>query len=92
MIRVITVQLLGAPVITFQCQSLLSLDLGLPCRSADAWNTIGVLEHELDLLKGLASGLREQEGSVDEHCQIEDTKDDVDLPADVDESFRNESS
>jgi hypothetical protein len=63
---------------------------GLPGRSSDVADALGVLEHSGDLLKRLTSCFCEHEEDVDPHGNAEDTEDDVSLPSDVDESRRDE--
>lgn len=65
------------------------LDPGLPGRSANVRNAIGVLEHFLGLLQGLARSFREAEEDVEEHGNVEDTEDQIDLPSNVLERRRN---
>lgn len=54
----------------------------LPRWSADIRDAIWILKHLLSVLKRLASSLWEEEDDVDQHGQVEDTEDDVDLVSD----------
>ena len=56
--------------------------LCLPRRRANVWQSVGVFEDKLYLLESLASSLREEEGDVEQHDKIEDSKDHVHLPSD----------
>lgn len=71
-------------------QSLLRHGLRLPRRGADILGTEGIGEHILDLLEGLAGGLRECDEHVEEHAGVEDAEEDVHLPADGDEGRGHE--
>lgn len=64
--------------------------LSLPSRRTNVRQPSRVLEQTRDLLKRLARRLREQEENVDEHGYTEDAKDNVHLPADIDERRRDE--
>jgi len=68
------------------------IDAGLPRRGSQVFDAIGVLEHGLGLLEGLARGLGEHEEDVDEHGEVEDAEDDIRLPADVGEGHGGEEA
>jgi hypothetical protein len=57
------------------------IDAGLPGRSAEVGQAVGVLEDLGRLLKSLSSRLGEDEEDVDEGSNVEDAKDDPSFPA-----------
>lgn len=63
--------------------------LGLPRRRADVARAVRVFEHLVDFLERLSGRLREEEEDMDRHSCAEDTEDDVCLPGDVDEGWRD---
>lgn len=70
---------LGLDVALFGLGREASRDASLPGGSSEISNAIGVFEHVFGLLKGLASSLGEHEEDVDEHGDVEDTKDEIGL-------------
>lgn len=64
--------------------------LGLPRGRADVARAVWVFEHLVDFLERFAGRLREEEEDVDRHGSTEDAEDDVRLPGDVDEGWRDE--
>lgn len=68
------------------------LDSCLPRSRANVRQTVGVFEHLRNVFERLASRLREQEDNVDEHAQVEDAEDDVDLVANVGKRWGHEGA
>jgi hypothetical protein len=66
--------------------------VGLPDRSSEITNTLGVLEHSGDFLEWFSGCLWECEEDVDPHCNTEDTENDVGVPSGVDESGWNKEA
>ena len=62
----------------------------LPGRSAEVFDAVGILEHFVDLLEGLAGRLGKHEEHVDGHGDAEDGENDVSLPFDLHERWRHE--
>lgn len=85
-------QLLDIPssVRSLESTGRLEVDVSLPGRSTDAFDSVGVGEDSLNLLEGLARRLREEEEDVEEHGDTEDTEDDVRPPLNIDERWRDE--
>lgn len=83
---------LGLEVTTLSVASGTGSNLGLPGRSTEVLDAVGVLEDGLSLLKSLTGSLGEEESDVNEGSDVEDTEDDVGLPGDVLESDGDEET
>lgn len=79
-------------VASFEAGGAAARDPGLPGRSPDVFDALGVLEDGLGLLEGLARRLGEQEEDVDEHGDEEDGEDEVRLPLDVGKGLGDEEA
>ena len=74
----------------FDSSHALEGNTGLPRSGSNVFDTVGVLEHSLGLLKSLASSFRETKEDVNGHGEAKDAKDDVRLVGDVLEGRRHE--
>lgn len=83
---------LGFKITVLGTGNLAGGDLGLPGRSSQVLDAIGILKHGLGLFQRLSSSLREEEEDVEEGDGVEDTKDEVGLPLDVGKSHRGEET
>lgn len=70
---------LGLDVALFDLGREAGRNASLPGGSSEVSNAIGIFEHVFGLLKGLAGSLGKHEEDVDEHGDVEDTKDEVGL-------------
>lgn len=77
-------------LVSLEASGLRGEVLGLPRRRSDVARAVRVFEHVVDFLERLSGRLREEEEDMDRHSCAEDTEDDVCLPGDVDESWRDE--
>lgn len=88
--RELVAPLLRDILVILHARDLAGEVLGLPGRGADVPDTVGVLEHLVDLLQRLAGRFGEHEKNVDGHGGAEDAEDDVGLPSDAHEGGRDE--